>query len=252
VIGRVAGRPPFRVHKLVGMRFHTRTIIRDRHHAFVGSQSLRTAELEWRRELGLIVQDAKAVKTLVETFESDWTSTDVKEGPVPPKGSKASFDELAAVSQEEAEKAVQVLTKELDPLATMVKETVRKAVVTAGEGLLHDKNVKDTMKKVVKKVVKKAVKEVVEETEEPSADSGGISSVAPGSILQDADADDQWTLSIELLADYGHDGRRHASPVEWSAPAQASTMSYPDAILPRTGDSADRRTGGFRDDWSGT
>lgn len=41
VIGRVAGRPPFGVHRLAGMRLHTRTIIRDRQQAFVGSQSLR-------------------------------------------------------------------------------------------------------------------------------------------------------------------------------------------------------------------
>ena len=42
--------------------------------AFVGSQSLRTAELDSRREVGLIVQDAKAVKQLIDTFESDWAS----------------------------------------------------------------------------------------------------------------------------------------------------------------------------------
>ena len=62
VIGKVAGSVPFEVQKLGGTRLHTRTIIRDRRQAFVGSQSLRTAELDSRRELGLILQDAKAVK----------------------------------------------------------------------------------------------------------------------------------------------------------------------------------------------
>jgi phosphatidylserine/phosphatidylglycerophosphate/cardiolipin synthase-like enzyme len=72
VIGKVAGSVPFEVQKLNGTRLHTRTIVRDRHRAFVGSQSLRTAELDSRRELGLIIQDAKAVKKLVDTFETDW------------------------------------------------------------------------------------------------------------------------------------------------------------------------------------
>ena len=78
VIGSVAGRVPFEVQKLAGQRLHTRTIIRDRRQAFVGSQSLRAAELDSRRELGLIVQDGKAVKTLIATFESDWVATNAK------------------------------------------------------------------------------------------------------------------------------------------------------------------------------
>ena len=64
VIGQVSGRSSFEVQKLAGMRLHTRTIIRDRRQAFVGSQSLRTAELDSRREVGLIVRAPKAVKQL--------------------------------------------------------------------------------------------------------------------------------------------------------------------------------------------
>ena len=72
VIGQVSGRVSYDVQKLAGMRLHTRTIIRDGRQAFVGSQSLRGAELDSRREVGLIVQDAATVKTLVDIFESDW------------------------------------------------------------------------------------------------------------------------------------------------------------------------------------
>lgn len=166
VIGSVAGRAPFDVQKLGGTRLHTRTIIRDRRQAFVGSQSLRTAELDSRRELGLIIQDAKAVKKLVDTFETDWASTCEKNAPAPPKEPDAPKDEPAAVSEKEAEKAVQVLTKELDPLAASVKKAVRKAVAKAGDDVLHDKGVKDTMKKVVKKAVKEAVKEAVQDAQD--------------------------------------------------------------------------------------
>ena len=165
VIGSVAGRAPFEVQKLGGTRLHTRTIIRDRRQAFVGSQSLRTAELDARRELGLIIQDAKVVTKLVDTFESDWASTREKNTPASPKEPDAPKDQ-PAVSEKEAAKAVQVLTKELDPLAISVKKAVRKAVAQAGNDVLHDSGVKDTMKKVVKKAVKEAVKEAVQDAQD--------------------------------------------------------------------------------------
>ena len=161
VIGSVAGSLPFEVQKLNGTRLHTRTIIRDRHQAFVGSQSLRTAELDARRELGLIIQDSKVVTKLVDTFEADWASTCEKNAPASPKDPDVRKPEPAAPSQKEAEKAVQVLTKELDPLAVSVKKAVRKAVAQAGDDVLNDEGVKDTMKKVVKRAVKEAVKEAV-------------------------------------------------------------------------------------------
>ena len=169
VIGSVAGRAQFDAHKLAGQRLHTRTIVRDRRQAFVGSQSLRTAELDARREVGLIVRDAKAVKALIDTFESDWAATasaGATKAPAPASEPDAPMDEPQAVSEKDAEKAVQVLTKELDPLAVSVKKAVRKAVAKAGEDVLHDPDVKDTMKKVVKKAVKEAVKEAVQDAQD--------------------------------------------------------------------------------------
>ena len=179
VIGSVSGRAEFDVQKLSGRRLHTRTIIRDRRQAFVGSQSLRTAELDFRRELGLIIRDSQAVRKLIETFESDWTSTSVKkasketdmtkaEAAAAPEGDKA--DRAArAVSDKEAQKAVQVFKKELDPLAVSVKKAVRVAVAKVGEDVLSDKGVKDSMKKVVKKAVKDAVKEAVHDAHEKAS-----------------------------------------------------------------------------------
>ena len=70
-----------------------------------------------------------------------------------------------AVSTKDAAKAVQILTKELDPLAVRVKQAVKKAVAQAGEDVLHNQDVKVTMQKVVKKAVKKAVKEAVKDAE---------------------------------------------------------------------------------------
>jgi PLD-like domain len=165
VIGSVVKRSGLNAQKLASRRLHTRTIIRDRSQAFIGSQSLRSEELDKRRELGLIIQDAKTVKLLIETFESDWVGEKAKKTATGAKQSRAQTGE-APVSDKEAAKAVQVFTKELDPLTVSVKKAVRKAVAKAGDDVLHDKDVKDTMKKVVKKAVKEAVKEAVQEAKD--------------------------------------------------------------------------------------
>jgi phosphatidylserine/phosphatidylglycerophosphate/cardiolipin synthase-like enzyme len=166
VIGSVTGHNGFEVQKLSGSRLHTRTIIRDRRHAFVGSQSLRTLELNSRRELGLIVQDAKTVKKLIETFEADWVSKSPKKEEAEVKDVKTAAAEPVAVSAKDAAKAVQIITKELDPIAVSVKKAVTIAVAKAGEDVLHDKDSKDTMKKVLKKAVKEAVKEAVHDAQD--------------------------------------------------------------------------------------
>jgi cardiolipin synthase len=179
VIGKVSGKSDFDSQKLSGQRLHTRTIIRDGRQAFIGSQSLRPAELDSRRELGLIIHDLKAVKKLVDTFESDWVPAGSKKQKGEPK-EKKTREETADDAQEKAEESVQkqqkeeekqtevavaALKEELDPLADSVKKAVRKAVAKAGDDVLHDKGVKDTMKKVVKKAVKDAVKEAVQESD---------------------------------------------------------------------------------------
>jgi len=161
IIGSVGGRTQLDVQKLAGSRLHTRTIIRDKKQAFIGSQSLRAEELDARRELGLIVHDAKIVKTLIGAFESDWTSTKPKKESAASDAPEAAADK-SAVLDKEAEKAVQTLKKDLAPLADSVKTAVRKAVGKSGEALVHDKDMKHTMKQVVKKAAKEAVKEAVQ------------------------------------------------------------------------------------------
>lgn len=165
VIGQVTGRVLFDVQTLTGTRLHTRTIIRDGRQAFVGSQSLRAAELDSRRELGLIIQDAKAVKKLIDMFQADWALGNAKQTTAPAAEAEMPA-EPTGVSEKQTEKAVQVFTKELEPLADSVKDAVRKAVAKAGEDVLNDEDVKDTMKKVVKQAVKEAVKEAVQDAEE--------------------------------------------------------------------------------------
>jgi cardiolipin synthase A/B len=161
VIGTVAGRVRFDAQKLGSMRLHTRAIIRDRRQAFIGSQSLRAPELDSRRELGLIIQDAKAVKKLIETFEADWDPKQSRTG-------LADKETATMASDKQSDKAVDVLTKEMSPIVDTVKDAVKKAVAKAGEEVLDDKDVKDAMRKVVKKAVKDAVHDAVQETRKAS------------------------------------------------------------------------------------
>jgi cardiolipin synthase len=163
IIGHVAAQLPFEVQKLASVRLHTRTIIRDQRQAFVGSQSLRSAELDSRREVGLIIHDSKAVKQIADTFESDWIRKSTKPAPVSTDDVEPAPEET---SSEDVAKAVKVLKKGLAPLATTVKDAVKQAVVKAGEEVLHNKEVKSTMKKVVKQAVKEAVKDVAQEVQE--------------------------------------------------------------------------------------
>ena len=77
VIGRLAGPAPgLAVRKLANLRLHTRTMVRDGGIAFIGSQSLREAELDSRREVGLIFRDSRGVSRLLRTFEDDWAQAE--------------------------------------------------------------------------------------------------------------------------------------------------------------------------------
>jgi cardiolipin synthase len=166
VVGQVVGRVPFEVRKLAGTRLHTRTIIRDRRRAFIGSQSLRTAELDARREVGLIIQDPKAVKKLIDTFESDLATPSTKSVAAQPAVARPPVEEPTGATPKDIAKAVEVFTKELQPLAISVTKAVRQAVAKAGEDVLHDKDVRDTMKSVVKQAVKEAVEDAVHDAQD--------------------------------------------------------------------------------------
>lgn len=156
LIGQTKADLPAR--KLSKLRLHTRTIIRDGGQAFIGSQSLRTAELDSRREVGLIVRDAKVVKKLIETFESDWAAAKGEKGQAAGENEEEASKEQA--SKEQTEKAVRVLMKELHPIAATVRRAMDKVVAQAGDIVFEDGTVQQTVKKMVKKVVKQAVREV--------------------------------------------------------------------------------------------
>jgi cardiolipin synthase len=159
IIGSTTARSAnLSVSPLTSMRLHTRTIIRDGRQAFVGSQSLRQPELDLRREIGIIVRDAKVVKTLLDTFEKDWASTGFEEA------HDAVKTEAEADQPKTTEKATRALVKEMPPLKTSLKRAIRQAVTRAGKEAVAHGELKATVKRAVKTAVKEAVKEMAEET----------------------------------------------------------------------------------------
>ena len=133
VIGRLTGKHPLiHVRPLSGFRLHTRTIIRDRREAFVGSQSLRKAELNSRREVGLIVRGSKVVARLCDVFDADWRAKEK----APPK----------QVAPGDLKKRLKATVKKLSPLNPLVKEAVDDVVSKKGNTNLTaacPKSVKD-------------------------------------------------------------------------------------------------------------
>ena len=69
--------------KLPRYRLHIRAIVRDGEQAFVGSQSLRKAELDERREVGMLVSHRPTVRRIMTTFEEDWALIDAAKEKAP-------------------------------------------------------------------------------------------------------------------------------------------------------------------------
>ena len=149
VIGRVKGdKLGIEVKSLAGLRLHTRTIIVDGRYAFVGSQSLRGAELDSRREVGLIVNEAKVVKGLRQTFDEDWARPNVEANPA------------LAVKP----KVLKALVKELSSLNPLVEEAVKQVAAESASPALDLGAVKATVKEAVKEVVRERMEEIVKDT----------------------------------------------------------------------------------------
>jgi phosphatidylserine/phosphatidylglycerophosphate/cardiolipin synthase-like enzyme len=75
IIGQVEAKWHIKSEKYPGKRLHVRAIVRDRHRAFIGSQSLRKLELDRRREIGVIVTEPRAVSQIASVFDQDWALT---------------------------------------------------------------------------------------------------------------------------------------------------------------------------------
>jgi cardiolipin synthase len=154
IIGRVSGKrlgPTAR--RLSKMRLHTRTMIRDRRLAFIGSQSLREIELDGRREVGVVFRDPAAVRQLVQTFQDDW---DLAEQAAEPQFALPPATKVA-------KKVAKAISNELPPVAPLLEVTIKEIVGDKAEFALDTEEVEETVRDAVKEAVREAVKDVVEE-----------------------------------------------------------------------------------------
>jgi len=158
IIGHVGRSKHLSARDFRRMRLHTRVVIRDCKQAFLGSQSLRKAELDARREIGIIVNNAKIVGSLVTVFEDDWkASTAVDRG----------SDKKRASAR--AERASRKVTKAVGaklapaPVVQRVLRTIEKEarIDVDREEAAHV--VKGALKKAVRKAAAKIVEEAVAE-----------------------------------------------------------------------------------------
>jgi hypothetical protein len=154
VIGKIARKSPgLAVRRMRGLRLHTRAIIRDGRHVFVGSQSLRAQELDARREVGIIVRDAKIAARLLKTFHDDWAQA---------QESKARAGEDAVAPSKLAKKVAKAVAEELPPIAPVIEGAVHQINGTHGVDL-NAAEMAETVNEAVKDAVKNLVRDIVEE-----------------------------------------------------------------------------------------
>jgi cardiolipin synthase len=158
VIGTVA-RAGIAGRSLGRMRLHTRTIVRDRQDAFIGSQSLRQLELDARREIGMIFRNRSIIATLARTFEEDWAASE-------PSQKKQQLPRLEVGKT--AKKVAKAVSKNL-PLAPVVKEVV-KEIRKRSKGNLRAREVHQTVEAAVKEAVRETVKDAAKEAMQNAVD----------------------------------------------------------------------------------
>jgi phosphatidylserine/phosphatidylglycerophosphate/cardiolipin synthase-like enzyme len=165
IIGTVAGKSDvLEARKLTRIRLHTRTIIRDGKQAFVGSQSLRTLELDARREVGIIFRDPRAVARLIATFDEDWNAKDDAEEKDDREVAAAPDPTVHAIKV--AKKVAKAVARDLGPITPVVETTVNEVVADGAPVELKAPEIEQTVRNAVKEAVREVVRGFVEEAVE--------------------------------------------------------------------------------------
>ena len=134
VIGQVSGRPFVRGAEAGG---HAAAHAHDHSRRAAG---VRGQPEPSRRGTGLAPRSRPhrsgcptSVKALIDTFEADWSGSSAETRTAAGRGGdEAPVEAESAATPRAIAKAVNVFTKELQPLAATVKKAVRQAVVKAG------------------------------------------------------------------------------------------------------------------------
>lgn len=156
VLGEMSRRhPTIEVRKLF-MRLHTRIMVRDGGDVFIGSQSLRTTELDARREVGLIFHDAKIAARLIDRFEDDWKES-LNGKPKLEEASEPARPPLEKV----AKKVAKTVTKALPPVAPVLEIVVRELAEADVE--VNPEELEATVRDAVKNAIREVVADAVEQ-----------------------------------------------------------------------------------------
>ncbi|MEO8595032.1 MAG: phospholipase D-like domain-containing protein [Candidatus Solibacter sp.] len=144
--------PGVEAYRLAHLRLHTRTMVRDGTHGFLGSQSLRTPELDQRREVGTTFHDLAAVAGVLRTFESDWE-----------KAVHASRIAADTPTVKIAKKLAKVVVREMPAVTPIVNGAVKQNEIPDPEIVAQE----------VAEIVRHAVQEALQDAEETAVQKVG-------------------------------------------------------------------------------
>jgi len=153
IIGRMNPRKSQIPVRKSEIRLHARVIIRDGRDAFIGSQSLREAELDNRREVGIVFRDRKIVNALSVTFQDDWKLANEA------MDSRRTLDTPNKV----AKKIAKAVSRDLPPVAPVVEGVVEALVGSTEELALDSIEIEETVKRAVSQAVRNVVSDAVKE-----------------------------------------------------------------------------------------
>jgi cardiolipin synthase A/B len=154
VIGSV-GKRAFGVQVAqLDIRLHAQAVIVDGARLFLGSQSLRSLELDARREVGVLIDDLDTVHQVVATFEADWANSE--------KVRKLRQIARGGDAGEALESPrVPVRSDQLPTLsADAVKEAIKEAILDVVLQTLQQNSESVSLKDAVKEAAKEALEEL--------------------------------------------------------------------------------------------
>jgi len=129
-------------------------IIRVCQQAFLGCQRLRKMELDARREIGIIVSNAKVVNSMITVFEDDWKAST-------PADRQADKKRVSARAEKTSRKVTKAVKKKLAP-APVVQQVV-KVIEKEAKVEVDRAEATEVVKGALAKAVKKAAARIVEE-----------------------------------------------------------------------------------------
>jgi cardiolipin synthase A/B len=158
IIGHVSRNKHLAARVFKRMRLHTRVIIRDCKQVFLGSQSLRKLELDERREIGIIVNNAKVVSSMITVFDDDWKASTTADR-------RADKKRVSARAERTSRKVTKAVRRKLAPapVVTHVIKTIEKEAKVEVDRAEATEVVKGALTKAVKKATARIVEEAVAE-----------------------------------------------------------------------------------------